>query len=369
MGDSLLANEYLTAPNTENEVTLNINNDASRRQRSFQVQMKLMMRKNYLMKRRAPCVTCCEIVSPVIVLMLFASIGLAVKSEYSYDNELFLPAGMRDASAASAWTAIAEAGGRPGSAGHPLQEFKPAMGTLLFAADDDKQTQAEQLCNLILPTLQREYAPIYQETRYLYSWPVMTQKCSDPDTIQKSGAALDEYAVKQALEVKGETHVPVWAGVVLNSLSQDGKEWDYTLRFNSTATPSTKTFTASLTVAPDTKWQQYFTSGYINLQAITEQAILNITATATGKISPQLRPSFKLMPWQSFTINYYTQGLLTGTFPIIFGLIFAVSFFKLTQGIVMEKEKRIKEGMLMMVRATNNYFCFRLYLLKTLIKT
>ena len=57
---------------------------------------------------------------------------------------------------------------------------------------------------------------------------------------------------------------------------------------------------------------------------------------------------FKPFPWPAFTINYFTQGFLTGTFPLIFGLVFSVGLFKLTQGLVQEKEKRIKEGMMMM---------------------
>ena len=64
--------------------------------------MSLMLKKNYLLKKRTCCATCCECLSPVIVMLLFSLIGVAIPSIYNYDSQLYFPAGMRDATPAAA---------------------------------------------------------------------------------------------------------------------------------------------------------------------------------------------------------------------------------------------------------------------------
>ena len=251
-----------------------------------------------------------QVLSPVIILLLFSLIGLAVKSIYSYDNELFLPAGMRDATARGAYTAFTEHKSSPfGASG-----FAPASGRLLFASEAPGavgRQQALALCEKVLPTMQADYQPIQErfaaggynplgpEGQWATgAFPLMEQRCSDNVTIQESSAALDAYAVQIANQGANpnpnatRAPTPVWAGLVVESVDAATAAWEYTIRVNASRVPSTRQLSVSLQVFPDTKWQEYFATGYIHLQGVAEQAMIDLSAANLGhEKAPQLHIS------------------------------------------------------------------------------
>lgn len=142
------------------------------------------------------------------------------------------------------------------------------------------------MCEKVLPAMQADYAPIQDhfatggykpmggEGEYATgSFPLLKQRCNDNATIQENSAALDDYAVRIANQGahpdRNATTAPdpVWAGIVVDGVDAGSASWSYTIRVNASRVPSTRQLSVSLQVFPDTKWQEYFATGYIHLQA------------------------------------------------------------------------------------------------------
>eukprot|EP00656_Telonema_subtile_P042415 TRINITY_DN47_c0_g1_i1.p1 TRINITY_DN47_c0_g1~~TRINITY_DN47_c0_g1_i1.p1 ORF type:complete len:2009 (+),score=485.82 TRINITY_DN47_c0_g1_i1:73-6099(+) len=304
-------------------------------------QLKIILRKNYLLKTRSLDQVFYEAVVPFLAVLL-SSILVIVGTSDSFETNSFYPASVRDSSAiAFLYDRVDDPLGRVFK---DREGYNQHVGRVLFApatADGALQTAATNLCNGIMTDMYNE---------------VTAAKASsaeyDPISISmQSGTACASlvYDNKEQLDDAATTYAkngePIVAGVVLNAYPASDKV-DYSLYLNRSLTYhlnedgyDTQSF------YPSAINLQYSGQGLLTLQRYVDQYFIRLAGSAS---TLTLSPYFKSMPHESWEYNTFKFIFLKGFFPLIvgFNMIFALKV--MVSSVLLEKKQRIKEGMLMM---------------------
>lgn len=148
---------------------------------------------------------------------------------------------------------------------------------------------------------------------------------------------------------------PIWAALVFHSLpngSGGDRHWNYTLRLNATKVPSTRRRFDRFPTGLSTKYFNYYASGFLSLQLAVNDRILELTrGSGAGGPSAYGVP----FPVDGYKHNLFFNfaGNLIGIL-VIFSLLVPLS--TLLRGIVLERETKLKEQLLIMGTAPAAYY-------------
>eukprot|EP01064_Diplonema_japonicum_P000827 TRINITY_DN10555_c1_g1_i2.p1 TRINITY_DN10555_c1_g1~~TRINITY_DN10555_c1_g1_i2.p1 ORF type:complete len:1303 (+),score=294.14 TRINITY_DN10555_c1_g1_i2:84-3992(+) len=152
------------------------------------------------------------------------------------------------------------------------------------------------------------------------------------------GVWPDEHrAVRYA---QGDGAETTWAVIALTQADDDANQYDFTIRMNYSSTPSTRRphqrFAQGLGEKP---FQKYQLSGFTTLQSILTSALLNETYVTPVVTCPMPTAQYK-------ESEFYMRAKQILPLFLSFAYIYPVS--KLVSSVVLEKEERQREGMLIM---------------------
>lgn len=158
-----------------------------------------------------------------------------------------------------------------------------------------------------------------------------------------------------------------WALINFNQLDFLGGQLDYTIRMNSSALPSTKSFVHRFAKGIVEDYRQYYFSGFLTLQITIEEAALQVSAEAAAAAAASmgytdthttaiplnnassLEQTIMGVP---FPVLHYRGNSFYQTIGPLIGLVFCMSILyptsRLIKGIVEEKETKTKETMRIM---------------------
>jgi ATP-binding cassette subfamily A (ABC1) protein 3 len=145
------------------------------------------------------------------------------------------------------------------------------------------------------------------------------------------------------------------AGIVFNNLESDELEYTLRLRHEVGQDNSWETRDAAPNFqAPGPRITNnfYFSEGFIHLESIVGEAIIRLMANpemtdCNGLLEPSISVSMKQLPYPQYTVDFF---LLTAVsiLPFLIVLAFIYSAGTFTKELVLEKESRLRELMLMM---------------------
>ncbi|KAJ9436291.1 ABC transporter A family member 1, partial [Diplonema papillatum] len=159
------------------------------------------------------------------------------------------------------------------------------------------------------------------------------------------GVWADEYTAVRY--IKGDGADTTWALVVLGQADAGNSQFDFTIRMNNSATPSTNSKQASFTQGLGAKpYLQYTTSGFVTLQTAIS-AVLSDVPTASFITCPMPTEAYK----ESEFFDQVSQLL-----PLYLTLAFIYPVNRLVAAIVLEKEDRQREGMLIMGLSRGSFY-------------
>eukprot|EP01062_Namystynia_karyoxenos_P054875 TRINITY_DN4545_c1_g2_i1.p1 TRINITY_DN4545_c1_g2~~TRINITY_DN4545_c1_g2_i1.p1 ORF type:complete len:2056 (+),score=688.77 TRINITY_DN4545_c1_g2_i1:111-6278(+) len=172
----------------------------------------------------------------------------------------------------------------------------------------------------------------------LYNASLVSANATGCDGVWASWEAAQDYIVDAGA---GNT----WGLLIITSVDWDKKVFDYTLRLNHTATPWTNKhkdrFAQGLGQG---RHAQYITSGFSSVQqSIADYVQAKLTSKPQNNSNTWACP----MPTSAYTSSeFYTAA--GSMLPLVMVLAFLYPVSKCVSGIVMEKELRLREGMLIM---------------------
>ena len=169
-----------------------------------------------------------------------------------------------------------------------------------------------------------------------------------PTAFFEDGEALRHHAYENG---------NVWAGIVFESVGDDGN-WSYTLSFNVSAVPKTGSFNGE-TILFDkfnsglsNYFFQYYASGFLSLQTALNTAIYNASGANVTAV-----------PWPygvPYPIAAYTHNLFFNYAGNLIGLVLVFSFLiplsTMLRALVLEKESRLRELILIMGTSLQAYY-------------
>ena len=169
-----------------------------------------------------------------------------------------------------------------------------------------------------------------------------------PTAFFEDGETLRNYAYE---------HGNVWAGVIFESVG-DGGNWSYTLSFNVSAVPKTGSFNGE-TVLFDkfnsglsNYFFQFYASGFLSLQTALNTAIYNASGANVSAV-----------PWPygvPYPIAAYTHNVFFNYAGNLIGLVLVFSFLiplsTMLRALVLEKESRLRELILIMGTSLQAYY-------------
>eukprot|EP01063_Lacrimia_lanifica_P008338 TRINITY_DN153_c1_g2_i1.p1 TRINITY_DN153_c1_g2~~TRINITY_DN153_c1_g2_i1.p1 ORF type:complete len:2021 (+),score=692.58 TRINITY_DN153_c1_g2_i1:98-6160(+) len=162
--------------------------------------------------------------------------------------------------------------------------------------------------------------------------------------------ASEDAAVKY---IRGDGADLVWALVVVNQLEMDAKVLDYTIRMNYTAAPYTLGGTDKFSQGLGKKRaQQYLNAGFATLQTSLNKMLVD----GEGHYAKYDFNFVTLpMPIAAYrNSQFFDQA--GSLIPLCLSLAFLYPVSCLVSGIVLEKEQRLREGMLIMGLAKSAFY-------------
>ncbi|ETO31061.1 hypothetical protein RFI_06059 [Reticulomyxa filosa] len=161
---------------------------------------------------------------------------------------------------------------------------------------------------------------------------------------------------------------PISIAIVFNTPQENGLQWSYEIRANSSRVPGTL---SQLRVDKferdmDTLWDNYAStyedSGFVQLQVFVDNAITEYIAIQTGQSVDTVQnytygmtKGFQVFPTASYeSDNYWSNVYFAFTWFIIFGFVYP--FNQVASELVHEKSFKTKEGMKMMGATVATYW-------------
>lgn len=155
--------------------------------------------------------------------------------------------------------------------------------------------------------------------------------------------ALDSFM----LELASTHYRPITAAIVVTDYDATIKAVSWNFRFNRTTIKQSGTPVSDFVFYNPAQWVVYSGAGYLVLQRFVDSFFIRQFSTLSQPLDV-LQPYFQLFPKDKWSYDAAKFGFLGGTFQWIFGFCMIFTLSSMVQAVVYEKQKRIKEGMLMM---------------------
>ncbi|CAI8011248.1 ATP-binding cassette sub-family A member 3 [Geodia barretti] len=148
-------------------------------------------------------------------------------------------------------------------------------------------------------------------------------------------------------EIEDSYNYTRYGAVYFDQLEESGKDLSYTIRFPYEISWFTNYVTEDFTSLFVRTFSPYVDSGFMELQRALEESIIEYYANQTDRAVPEIDLKMKQLPFPPTAFNFFLQVLDLGL-----GLLVIISFLytaaTITKELVIEKETRIRESMLMM---------------------
>jgi ATP-binding cassette subfamily A (ABC1) protein 3 len=135
--------------------------------------------------------------------------------------------------------------------------------------------------------------------------------------------------------------------VYFDQLEESGKDVSYTIRFPYERDWFTNEVTLDFTSSVVRSDSPYVDAGFVAFQKALEESIIEYYANQTDRAVPEIELKMKKLPFPPTAVNNFLLALGFGL-----GLLVVISFLytaaTITKELVLEKESRIRESMLMM---------------------
>eukprot|EP01138_Halocafeteria_seosinensis_P007062 gb/GECG01007221.1/.p1 GENE.gb/GECG01007221.1/~~gb/GECG01007221.1/.p1 ORF type:complete len:1912 (+),score=224.19 gb/GECG01007221.1/:1-5736(+) len=350
---------------------------------SYWRQTGILLRKNYILKKRSPCGTLCEILMPVLLVLILVGVYNAVNEDHTATQQYLVQREDGEVQEGKHNKPVLPFGLTAFRLNKMNAKIVLAPGTDQVNKEDCQWLQKR--LNDMNPGL-AHVAPSFSEV----------SKVMDSQEQLENDIKSDNYASNPGDEI-------YFAAIVLNKVDRrGGGHWDYSIRMNSSAVPTTFENVDILQRGVDTGHQQKYLEadspfdsapkdsllgaplpGFLTLQRMVDRCIIN--RTIDGHVGDaffndlwqlsrlgihptpdieELRELFRgelyapqtvrmaPFPVKGFTSNaFYT--VVENALPIFLLITFLAPTSSLIRGIVLEKENRIREGMQMMGLATS----------------
>ncbi|ETO25529.1 hypothetical protein RFI_11610 [Reticulomyxa filosa] len=161
---------------------------------------------------------------------------------------------------------------------------------------------------------------------------------------------------------------PVGIAIVFSDISDDGTQWTYEIRCNSSKVPGTLSqynvdqFQHDMNQLWDDYAQEYYDAGFVELQVFVDTAITkyvsqyaNVSSSEVFEYTKGLTKGYQIFPTASFkSDNYWDNIGFAFCWFIIFGFVYP--FNQVASQLVDEKSFKTKEGMKMMGATVTTYW-------------
>eukprot|EP01133_Synstelium_polycarpum_P012781 gene12781-14996_t len=273
----------------------------------FNGQLKVLLHKNLLLKKKSKIGICCEIVFPlVIVSILFMILGIIQSFEPDYDLTKL----------------------------DKLTRYIKSDEVLLYGPTPLTKDQFDVMDLLMARFANDSSLPRNQTDTYFMSFADV--------------ASIDKYYANHSADV--------FAGIWFDSKTApaaNSTPFSYSIRMDSASIPAT-----DKTYDRDTDALEYTKSGFASLQAAMDLAILSFyganTTASPSASATQRYPNPYTSTWQSW--NDGRDGIYKNAGGVFVTAALFMFAFRLITDIVIEKETKIKEGMKMMGMNDLAYF-------------
>ena len=154
-----------------------------------------------------------------------------------------------------------------------------------------------------------------------------------------------DYSIRTNVTVGWQIHLPTTACMTTNCKVPSSSGPDGSGLTSQFVLPTTTLFTDDITHPQSSgNYFGYAYSGFLGLQKATDAYLMSFSSSLQ---EITLQSSLSLMPTNSYRTDNFTQAI-GGLLPIFYMLAFLYPFSRYIRGLVIEKEQKIKEGMLMM---------------------
>ena len=239
------------------------------------------------------------------------------------------------------WMYLAYANGLPSNG--TLRQFKlpPYDGSIFAVCPDTAEAR-----NLIEPLLNRTHTLLSEAF-------LLLQREAPPPVIPRY------YSTEGELEEAAVEGQRIWAAVVLDKISSNltiPNQWEYALRFNASALPSTRSKYDRWANGLSTQFERYYSSGFLSLQLAIDEEILHLMAIREER-AKELVPSAYGVP---FPIPSYSHNAFFDFAGNLIGLVVVFSFLvpisSLLRTIVLERELKLREQLYIMGLRPSAYY-------------
>ena len=169
------------------------------------------------------------------------------------------------------------------------------------------------------------------------------------------GVTVQYFETEAAIEAQARAGRLIWAGLVFDGYAPSSN-WSYTLRFpsrlNGTGAPVTRRLTDKFATGLSDDFVRYYASGFLSLQAAVNAAIL-------GEHSSGL-PAGGHLYGSPYPIPRFTHNQFFDHAGSVVGLVLVLSFMipvsMMVRAIVLERESKLREQLLIMGTALPAYY-------------
>lgn len=325
--------------------------------RSLSTQLKLVLWKNWLLKKRTAKSTFSEVFVPVVFILILVMIRALVDVKH-IDEQLLTQYRMPVTASSTILTIDASCGHYSVFQYGGRHAFAPLAQVAIVPASEDDAA-------LIGPLVDHYKTKFVQGLREAENMPIVgpflangTWNCYNPpididgeDYIQNEMFRTDFKNEKELIKYvesssysKG-THRPIMLAVVIGKEAGEN-QWSVRFRTNHTRAPDTHMKEYKfVTYFEFDMWREYMDNGVMSLKLFTDQFIMQ----SEGVDHQYLPTDVIAVPFperKSKKDNMYNY--VANVFGLLLVCAFMWPFSRLVRNMVEEKEKRIREGMKMM---------------------
>eukprot|EP00808_Paulinella_micropora_P009160 g5382.t1 len=332
----------------------------SNKMKSGVPQWRLLLWKNFVVKKRSPWNTLCEILAPVLVFALVCIVRLEVDVA-DVPESSNIPFNVPDVQSRLANLVYTMGCGlpygatpsNPYSGGWAAQAPNQSLSFAPSSADvsiEQVEALVEFMQSAVQSALMANHVPQqlpcgYNKNGRLTYLDVPAYVSNGLFRVFPDQDKLQDYYTSKDYG-SSEAFPPLYMAVLLTA-AQPAQVCSYTVKMNVSVIPWAGVATNDLQIGFDeSKWAQYYNNGFLTVQRLVDEWVVG-QAAVSGAAAAMPDVSLLPFPTQAHQQDDFAAYLAPGI-GLLLVLAFYWPFSRLVQGVVTEKQKRLLQSMEMM---------------------